>query len=59
MNVKARDGGSYFLTLSDDYSPKRFVHLLSHHFKALDGLSHSDAEVETQLERNRNKNIKD
>jgi len=51
MNVKARHGVIYFMTLIDDYSRHRYVHLLSHSYEALDVFKRFVAKVETQLER--------
>ena len=50
MNVKARHGAIYFITLIDDYSRYGYVYLLSHHYEALDVFKRFVAEVETQLE---------
>jgi len=36
MNVKARHGSIYFITLIDNYSRYGYVYPLSHHYEALD-----------------------
>jgi len=51
MNVKARHGVVYFITLIDNYSRYRNMCPLSHHYKALDVFKCFVAEVETQLKR--------
>jgi len=51
MNIKARHGAIYFITLTDDYSRYGYVYLLSHRYEALDVLKRFVAKVETQLER--------
>jgi len=47
MNVKARHGDIYFITLIDDYSRYGYVYLLSHRYEALDVIKRFVAEVET------------
>jgi len=51
MNVKARHGSIYFITLIDDYSRYGHVYLLPHHYEALDVFKRFVVEVETKLER--------
>ena len=51
MNVRARHGAIYFITLIDDYSRYGYVYLLSHRYEALDIFKRFVVEVETQLER--------
>lgn len=51
MNVKARNGAIYFLTLIDDYSRYGYVFLLSHCHEALDVFKRFVLEVETKLDR--------
>jgi len=51
MNVKARHGTIYFITLIDDYSRYGYMYLLSHRYEALDVFKRFVAEVKTQLER--------
>jgi len=51
MNVKARHGTIYFITLIDDYSRYGYMYLLSHCYETLDVFKRFVAEVETQLER--------
>jgi len=51
MNVKARHGITYFITLIDDYSRYEYVYLLSHRYEALDVFKCFVAKVETQVER--------
>jgi len=50
MNIKARCGAIYFITLIDDYSRHGYVYLLSHCYKRLDVFKRFLAEVETRLE---------
>jgi len=50
MNVKARHGPIYFITLMDDYSRYGYVYLLSHRYKALDVFKRYVVVVEIQLE---------
>ena len=51
MNVKARHGYVYFITLIDDVSRYGYVYLLSNRYEALSVFKRFVAEVETQLER--------
>jgi len=51
MNVKARHGASYFLTLIDDYTRYGYVYLLSHRYEVLDCFKRFLAEVENQTEK--------
>jgi len=51
MNVKARHRAIYFITLTDDYSQYRYVHLLCHCYEVLDVFKCFIAEVKTQLKR--------
>ena len=50
LNVRARNGAVYFLTLIDDFSQYGYVYLLSHHHEALDVFKCFIAEAETKLE---------
>ena len=36
MNVRARNGGVYFITFIDDYTHFGFIYLISHNAKALE-----------------------
>jgi len=51
MNMKARHGVIYFITLIDDYSWYGYVCLLSHRYETLNVFKRFVAEVKTQLER--------
>jgi len=51
MNVKARHGAIYFITLIDDYSQYGYVYLLPHRYEALDVFKYFVVAVQTQLER--------
>ncbi|WRX12315.1 Integrase [Theobroma cacao] len=50
MNVKARNGASYFITFIDDYSRYGSIFLLSHRSEALNCFKRFMAEVENQKE---------
>jgi len=50
MNVKARHGATYFMTLTDDYSWYGYVYLLFHRYEALDLFRCLNAKVENLLE---------
>jgi len=51
MEVKARHGAIYFITIIDDYSRYEYVYLLCYHYKTLDVFKRFVIEVETQLQR--------
>jgi len=51
MNVKARNGAVYFLTLIDDFSRYGYVYILLHRHEALNVFKHFVAKVKTKLER--------
>ena len=51
MNVRARHGGTYFITFIDDYSRYGYVYLISHKSEALDCFIRFIKEVENQIER--------
>ncbi|KAG5524057.1 hypothetical protein RHGRI_030902 [Rhododendron griersonianum] len=51
MNVRARHGGTYFITFIDDYSRYGYVYLISHKSEALDCFIRFVKEVENQKER--------
>ena len=48
MNVKARHGAIYFITLIDDYSRYGYVYLLSHRYGALVAVSYTHLTLPTK-----------
>ena len=52
MNVRAKHGASYFITLIDDYSSFGHVYLISHKLEALDCFRLYLNMVENQLDSN-------
>ena len=51
MNVRARHGGFYFITIIDDYTRYGHVYLISHKFEALDCFRRYMRLVENQLDK--------
>ena len=51
MNVKARQGASYFITCIDDYTRYGYVYLISHKSDALECFKKFMNLVENQLDR--------
>ena len=51
MNVRARHGGSYFITFIDDFTRYGHVYLISHKSEALDCFRRYVSLVENQLDK--------
>jgi hypothetical protein len=51
MNVRARHGGSYFITFFDDYTRYGHVYLISHMFESLDCIRRYMILIDKQLDK--------
>ena len=52
MNIRARHGAHYFITLIDDFTRYGHVYLISHKFEALECFKRYSRLVENQLNMN-------